>query len=523
MRKREKDTSYVTKPIEKISFASFFFGQGLIFAFVGGQYLMYFLNKHAQIDALIVSAILLVGKIWDAVNDTLFGYIVDKVRFKNGNKYKPWLWIATFLVPVFTIIMFCINPTMPLWLRITIFAVGYFLWDTAYTVCDAPAFALVTAMTPNVKERIGLTTFANIGGVLATGLFSIAIVPFFNKYGGFSASLLIAPISMITMLFLCIFAKERVKGRAVKHTAERLGPMSENPAKEQEKELAVVGVEKACESFVTGVSEPESLSDAVSDVAVSQTQEEGESALPPSPSFKETLRYLIKNKYMLIFYLYRILSGALFIQYTAYIADYYFGDPNLVSMIMVIAIPFILVVYALSGLISKRFDKITVYRAAMIASMGLNTLIFFLGRNSKWVYIVGMALFAALNILPSIYMTAIPGDCAEYGTYKTGTHNEGITFSLQTFTAKITSAISIALSGLLLHLIGYDETIQLQTQSTLNWMWTIGTLLPVLAQIIGLPILFLYKLKDKDAQLMSDYNHEKLSKEEVESKLSRKY
>lgn len=549
---RVRPPDFVTKPIEKVSFASFFFGQGLIYAFVGGQYLLYFLTKHAQIDALIVSAILLVGKIWDAVNDTLFGIVVDKVRFKNGNKYKPWLWIASFLVPVFTVIMFCISPTMPLWMRITIFSIGYFLWDTAYTVCDAPAFALVTVMTPNVKERVGITTFASVGGVIATGLFSIAFVPFFNTFGGLSTSLLIAPISMLAMMLLCIFAKERARGVKKQRLIATPLPNDKSEVDTQEKIAGTLsGVENLAEGVTVksavapdefagdteggatvGAADCADVTYSVLDGATADTadrttdtseDDQDEPALPPSPTLKETFKYLVKNKYMLLFYLYRIVSGSLFIQFTIYISDYYFGNANLVSIIMLMAIPLILIVYAFSGKISRRFDKIFVYKIAMIASMVLSVLIFIVGRYSMYIYAVGMAIYAALNILPGIYMTAIPGDCAEYGTYKTGTHNEGITFSLQTFTAKITSAISLSLSGVLLHVIGYDELNLIQAASTLNWMWALGTLLPVIAQIIGLPILFMYKLKDKDAQLMSDCNHNKITREECESKLSRKY
>lgn len=467
---------------------------------------------------------------------------------------------------------------MPLWMRITIFSVGYFLWDTAYTMCDAPAFALVTVMTPNVKERVGITTFASVGGVVATGLFSIAFVPFFNAYGGLSTSLLIAPISMLAMMSLCIFAKERVHG--VKKQSLATTPLL-NDKSAVDTEVKLAGTLNAIESIVEGVStntavapdafaetvveptvkeggstvaddttaraadcasEPQNvkaqtdaqvisgdtatdLTDGATDSAANRAADtsEDEPALPPSPTLKETLKYLAKNKYMLLFYLYRIVSGALFIQFTLYISDYYFGNANLVSIIMLMAIPLILVVYAFSGMISRRFDKIFVYKIAMIASMVLSVLIFIVGRYSMYIYAVGMAIYAALNILPGIYMTAIPGDCAEYGTYKTGTHNEGITFSLQTFTAKITSAISLSLSGVLLHVIGYDELSLIQAASTLDWMWALGTLLPVVAQIIGLPILFMYKLKDKDAQLMSDCNHNKITREECESKLSRKY
>lgn len=524
------------KPAEKMSFASFFFGQGLIYAFAGGSYLLLFLTDYALINPFVVSAIMLVGKIWDAVNDTLFGLIVDKTRFKSGNKYKPWLWIATFSVPILMLVMFCVNPSMSMTMRIVLFSLGYFLWDTAYTICDAPAFALVTSMTDDVKERVKLTTFANVGGVLATGIFAIAIVPFLDKFGFFNAALLIAPISMVMMIFLCIFAKERTNKRYMQYQEDLLSQNTNvNPAPDnaslspiQDDETANADIDSADSLIRQGNIAIDTSSEAtelaITTEATAITETFSDSAIKEEPpTFKETLRYLARNKYMLIFYLYRIISGALFIQFMTYITKHYFGDLKYVTYIMLVSIPLIIGVYALSGLITKRFNKITIYRTAMIASMVINVVLFFAARNNVWIYVVGMALYAAINILPSIFMTAIPGDCAEYGTYKTGTHNEGITFSLQTFTAKITSALSLALSGLLLGLIKYSGDLVVIPQQTLNWIWAIGTLLPVVAQAIGLPILFAYKLKDTDAQLMSDYNHGKISRKECESRLSRKY
>lgn len=515
------------RPSEKISFASFFFGQGLIYAFAGGTYLLLFLTDYALINPFVIAALLLVGKIWDAINDTLFGIIVDKTRFKSGNKYKPWLWIATFAVPILMLVMFCVTPSMSMTLRIVIFSIGYFLWDTAYTICDAPAFALVTSMTDDVKERVKLTTFANVGGVIATGIFAIAIVPFLNKYGFFKSALLIAPISMVMMLFLCIFAKERVKPRSAKYQRELL---SENTIvdKSNDAPQETLDADNADSLLKQGnialTTSDETTELAVTTKASAATNCTNDNTIKEEPpTLKETMRYLARNKFMLIFYLYRIISGTLFIQFMTYITRHYFGDLAYVTYIMLISIPLIVGVYALSGLITKRFNKITIYKAAMIASMVLNIIIYFAAKNNVWVYVVGMALFAAINILPSIFMTAIPGDCAEYGTYKTGIRNEGVTFSLQTFTAKITSALSLSLSSLLLGFIGYSGDLAVIPQKTLDWIWAIGTLLPVVAQAIGLPILFAYKLKDSDAQLMCDYNHGKISREECESRLSRKY
>ncbi|MDR2486601.1 MAG: MFS transporter, partial [Clostridiales Family XIII bacterium] len=43
-----------------------------------------------HIDPAMVSAFLLITKLWDAVNDPIIGYIADRTQTKAG-RYRPWL------------------------------------------------------------------------------------------------------------------------------------------------------------------------------------------------------------------------------------------------------------------------------------------------------------------------------------------------------------------------------------------------------------------------------------------------
>ena len=41
------------------------------------------------IAAATAAVILLVPKLWDALNDILFGYLIDRHTFRNGQKFLP--------------------------------------------------------------------------------------------------------------------------------------------------------------------------------------------------------------------------------------------------------------------------------------------------------------------------------------------------------------------------------------------------------------------------------------------------
>ena len=60
----------------------------------------------------------------------------------------------------------------------------------------------------------------------------------------------------------------------------------------------------------------------------------------------------------------------------------------------------------------------------------------------------------------------------------------------------------------------------IQSEYTLNGLWFIYTMLPVIGLVIAGAIWYFYRLKDKDVQLMTDCNIGKISREEALAGLS---
>jgi Na+/melibiose symporter-like transporter len=125
-------------------------------------------------------------------------------------------------------------------------------------------------------------------------------------------------------------------------------------------------------------------------------------------------------------------------------------------------------------------------------------------------------------------------DCAEYGQFKSGISAKGITFAIQTFSVKITGAVSSALALFLLGLFAFPtiETnsfaelaamnIQL-SQTATNGLWIVYALVPVIGMVISTFFYLGYKLNDKDVQIMAKCNSGEITREEAEKLLSRKY
>ncbi len=121
-----------------------------------------------------IGVILIIARIWDAINDPVMGGIIENTRTKVG-KFKPWIIIGAVLNAVVVIIMF--SNRVEGWNFVILFAALYFFWDITWTMNDIGYWSMLPSLTSDPKKRDKLTSFANlfamIGAILAMGLIPI--------------------------------------------------------------------------------------------------------------------------------------------------------------------------------------------------------------------------------------------------------------------------------------------------------------------------------------------------------------
>ena len=463
-----------TTKTERKSYYSYFFGQNMIYNMVAG-YLATFLLL-IGINPVKSAAVMLIVKVWDAVNDAIFGVIFDKVTFKSGKKYIPWLKIACALTPASTIAIFIIPSAAEETVKLIWFALAYIIWDTAYTLCDVPAFGIITSMTSNVEERNTILSLKGITGGIGSALTTVLVTVLISEFVGLSygwVSIIVAIVATLTMFPVCFKCAERNKSI-------------------DEEQFTV----------------------------------------------RRMLKYVVSNKYLLIYYVgYIFYSGAQTYNALHMIMAYYIYENSLASLITgtVAALPQ-LVMALLVPKIIRKMDKTKLFKICVIATIALSFLIL-PTRNSFVLFVLAYMLRAIpLGIIGVLGFTFTP-DCAEYGQYTTGTEAKGITFAIQTFAVKLAAAISGSLGLALLGFFGFKtfegvdsfeglqaiDAISQQTPEALSGLWVTYNVVPIVGLVIALVIWNFYKLNDKDVQIMADYNVGKLTKEEAESQLSRKY
>lgn len=464
---------FQTTRLERNSYGLYFTGQNIYYGLVTG-YLVTFLMFQG-IDLSKTAAVMLVVKVWDAVNDALFGAIFDKVKFKSGQKCLPWIKISTLLIAVTTIFMFAIPASMSEALKLVWFAAAYLMWDTAYTFCDVPIYTMVTTMTDNTHERNSLMARGRIFSAAGGGIAMIFCTVFISEKVGLGflpISVILSVLGVLFMLPICLAGKER---------------------------------------------------------NYDSTQEE-------SYTLRQMFSYLKGNKYLMLCYGGQLIYGALGTGTTLglFTSYYLFGSATFNLLLTVISAVPALVLALFIPSVLKKVDKFKLFVICNVLSAALGLVIFLIGYQNKTAFVILSILRAIPLGSVGIMSFMFTPDCAEYGKFKTGIDAKGITFAIQTFTSKVTAAIASALGLFILKLFHWvsveaesfaelEKAGIVQPQGALQGLWITYILVPVIGTALALLFYAFYRLNDKDVQIMAQCNAGEITREEAESRLSRKY
>ena len=175
--------------------------------------------------------------------------------------------------------------------------------------------------------------------------------------------------------------------------------------------------------------------------------------------------------------------------------------------------------------LSKKWDKFYVLCAGLSFAIVMDIIAYFLGYDNLAVAIATTTLKCSGLGFWSVVIYMLVADTVEYGTYKTGTRAAGISFSLQTFVAKLKNGLIGSVILLSLSAVGFVEGEgAVQPAGVADGVWALFCLLPAAGFAIALAILILgYKLRTPDVQVMARFNNGEISREEAESLLAGKY
>lgn len=452
----------------KLSFGLGAFGKDLVYAIVS-TYLMKYLTDVRLVDAAFVGVLFAVARIWDAVNDTAMGYIVDNTRSKWG-KFRPWILIGTVL-NAFVLIMLYLNVDLDGVKYAVYIGFMYVLWGMTYTIMDIPYWSMVPALTNNESERNQISAIPRLFASLAwlvVGSGGLYIVKGLGgedlKKGYAWFAIIISIVFIITSLITVFNTKERV-------------------------------------------------------IATSGTGEK--------TSIKKMLKVLFKNDQVLVvlmialfFNLAYQLSNSFALYYFEYVCGVkedlfavYTAVAGFAQMGALFIFPFL----------RLKINKTILFILACLFPVVGFALLFLAGFVAPQSAVFVGFCSAIVNIgigFMLVIITVILSEVVDYGEYKFKSRNESVLFSTQTFVVKFAGAFSALISGVGLKLIGFVAN-QTQDHTTIIGMRIIMIVLPAIFSLLCL-IIYLkkYKLNDKYyKQIMDELGERKAQADNAESVL----
>ncbi|MGD9963901.1 MAG: MFS transporter [Candidatus Izemoplasmatales bacterium] len=347
-----------------------------------------------------IGIILVIGRIWDGINDPIMGSIVENTKSKYG-KFKPWILIGAVLTSISVLLMFNLRPSGTAF--VIFFAVMYFVWEIAWTLNDIPYWSLLPNLSRTKKKRDQIASmvvvFAAVGAFLANAIVQLFTVG--NAVQGYR----VISISFVLFFLLCTALT------------------------------------------VFGVKEPRNIN---------PTEDDKVSIKQMFSSIKNNDQLLWITLALL---LYTIGSGILVaLGYNFFYIELGYSGTLVLIFIATFGVVTILI-QSFYAQLAKKFTRFQLLSFSIISIIIGYILFLLMGYiNFIPVNIVTVCIFGAICFggQAIMYMTIIINmtNTIEYNEYKTGKRNEAILFSLRPFVVKLASAVQQGVLTLVLIVFG---------------------------------------------------------------------
>ena len=442
------EKSRETRPFgfkDKLGYGFGDFGCNMSFAFIN-SYLMVFYVTCMKIDPGHFSIIILLAKIFDAINDPIIGGICDASKPGKSGKFKPWIKWASIPLLISSVLMFIYVPDAPYALKLAMCLGLYCVWSIAYTSVNVPYGSMQSVITTDPRERTALSTSRSIGALLAQ-LPIMIVLPLlvYDENDNPRGELFIIFVAVMGIIGLISFYLLR------KLTVERVAPQTNAPQK-----------------F----------------------------------NYAATLISFFKNRHMLGVTISTVSYLALMMTVTnslQYVFMCYFKNTDLISLATILAgLPVALGIVLVKPA-TKKFTKkqLCTYPFAVSAvTSGLAAFIRF-ENPYIWIALVSTAMFGASFYM--VLMWALVADCIDYQEEQTDRREEGSIYATYSLFRKIAQGVGASLVSLAIKLTDYDQTLSAleQADGVAEKIYFVTGFLPFIGSIICLVSMhFLYGLGD---------------------------
>lgn len=415
------------------------------------NYMYLFYTQCIGVSAADWAWIIIVSKIWDAVNDVLIGSMVDRTKpgKRSGSKFMPWISIGSVLLIVFSLMIFTPVNSFSYPLKVVWCLASYCLWSVAYTMINVPYGSLHSVLTEDPKGRTSLSTFRSIGAALPAMFIMVMpkVAYVDNKLDETRMFIICAVFSVLS--FFAFFALRKMITERVARPAstEKINYLS--TVKSFFTNRAMLGITIATFACVV--------------------------------CFNSTMSC---NNLVFQFY-FNDAGKAMYATIASYLP-------------LIIFMPF-------ASNLTLKIGKKKLLTVSGLISMAVGILMVFvpLSRDMKGiiVYVLGLVFINYGYCVFQIIVWAMVADCIEDNFRKRGVREEGSLYAIYSFFRKLAQGVGSAIVALALSAGGYIETATTQTdEAAKNIVKIYFIILAAGLCVVALSMMFIYNITKEDEQ-----------------------
>ena len=462
---------------DKVAYAAGDFGCNMSFALKGT--VQTFWLAYMMLETGLLSALLLVVQIWDAVNDPLIGSMIDadKRQYKRG-KFKQYIFVGSCGLLFAGAAVFLPFPNAPVVMKAALFILGYIIWDAAYTVANVPYGSMLSLVTEDPGERAQLSTWRSVGSMVG-GMIPGMILPMLIWKKEFNAdgTPLLNPETGVQV--------QTLLGNRVFWAALLMGG------------LGFIAFQFMLKNITIRVDE--------------NSVKAGEDA--PKFNVLNAFGNFMRNRpavgatlaAMGMFLGMQSAASA-----TAIMFATYFGMAELSGIVQMVGfLPMFLFMPFIKKIVD-RFGKKEATVAGTIVSLigGLVMMAFPMMDKgiALVVYMVGLVVFGLGMGVYTCVSWALMADAIDYNEWKTGKREEGTVYSLHSFFRKLAQGVGPSVVLLLMGVLGYVSDLGTGGQSAAtayNMCWLVAGLYLFSAVMMFIGIALIYNLDKKTMAKMT--------------------
>ncbi|MCR5664356.1 MAG: glycoside-pentoside-hexuronide (GPH):cation symporter [Oscillospiraceae bacterium] len=416
------------------------------------------LNKYytdvLEISVLNVMIMFIVARIWDAINDPIWGRLIDRAKPAADGRYRRWIKIFALPVAVSAVLMFLdvrgFSPTGKIvWIYVT-----YILFGMLYTCINIPYGSLAQVITSNDKERSSLSVFRSIGSTFgampAMALASFCYVEIakdvkvMDQNRVFFGAALIAVLSVAAYMLCYRWSKERVESR---------------PEPKQK----------------------------------GQTMKVVRTLLKSRPFMAVSLASML------------FLAAQMFGQgYNSYLFHHFFKQPGLTMLPTVFQYLPVAVIMFFASKLGNRFGRREVCSYGVLLAAVFYLALFVLaifGVTNVWLYLIANLMAGIGTAFIFLLVWVLASDAIDYNKVTYGLSDEATSYAFYSFMRKLGQTVAVILINVPLLTIGYNGS-ELKTEGLtpekLQSMYNSSVMIPaVLFLLVFLILRFFYPLDKK--------------------------